>query len=99
MGIPQIRKRLLEIAAETGNDEIRKLAEATRRRKPLRPRSPPKYQKLTREQALVVHRRYMDGTPMHDLVHMYHTNIGRVSEAIQWAEAYHRAGWSRMLSD
>lgn len=82
MGIPEIRERLIEMSVELCNQELYELAQATRRKKPLRPLSKRKYKRLSYADAMVVRLHYLEGSCMQDLALIYDTNIGRISEAV-----------------
>ena len=84
MRIPEIRARLHELADEHGIDELHDLAEATRRRSPLR-RALPRWPRLTPDQQAAV-RAAFDANPdlgVRDLGDHFNTSIGRISEAVR----------------
>lgn len=81
-GIPAIRERLHQLAIEHGLPELAELAEATRRRKPQRPRSPNKFGHLTPTETVLARQWYLDGESMGDLAQFFNTNLGRISEAV-----------------
>jgi hypothetical protein len=84
MTIPEIRERLHALAKELNCDELATLAEATRRRQPLR-RAAPRYPRLTEDQQAEV-RKTFEANPalgLNDMAHMFGTNIGRISTAIR----------------
>lgn len=81
--IPQIRARLLEIADEKGIPELAELAEETKREYHGR-RAAPTRRSLTPALAAKI-RSYARAHPRaayHDMAERFHTNIGRVSEAL-----------------
>lgn len=84
MRIPEIRKRLHEIADEHGIAELHELADETRRRPPLRvvrarwPRLTPEKQEEVR--ALF---EANPGLGVKDLADRFSTSIGRISETIR----------------
>lgn len=81
--IPEIRARLHDLAAEHGLPELALLAEETRRRAPCR-KAAPRRRSLTPElaQAIRDHARAHPGAAYHEIAERFHTNIGRVSEAL-----------------
>jgi hypothetical protein len=80
--IPEIRKRLYELATETGIEELRELADASYRRPPCRVAPTTAKRKLTDEQKRQID--YLAATfihmPMRDIAHRVGTDQGRVSE-------------------
>jgi len=81
--IPEIRTRLIELADQTGIDELRELAEATRRRPAVR-RSVPRSRPMTAELRDEI-RRHAAGHPRATLAEIAAAcgvNPGRVSEAL-----------------
>lgn len=84
MRIPEIRDRLHKLADEHGIAELHDLAEATRRRRPLR-RVAARWPRLTGERQAEV-RAMFDQRPdlgVRELADIFRTSIGRVSEAIR----------------
>jgi len=84
MRIPEIRDRLHQLAKDLNCEELSSLAEATKRRAPLR-RAAPRYPRLTEEQQVEV-RKAFEANPtlgLNDMAHMFGTNIGRISTAIR----------------
>jgi len=82
--IPEIQSRLLEIAAETRNGEIAKLARALSRRSPRR-KAPAESQPMTPEIAAQI-RTFEAANPNLSQVAIakrFNVNPGRVSEAIR----------------
>lgn len=82
--IPQIRKRLYELAEQHGLDELRELADASRRKPALR-RAPARYTaKLTPEKQENI--RYLAQTfphmAMREIARRVGTDQGRVSETL-----------------
>jgi hypothetical protein len=81
--MPEIRDRLHELAEETGIDELRGLAEATRRRYHGR-KAPIVSDAVTPELAAAV-RAYcaaFPDKPMHEIATLFRLNQGRVSEIL-----------------
>lgn len=81
--IPQIRARLLELAFETGIDELAELARETYRRQGVR-RAPVRSPPLTEQQKEAI-RAYVRQHPtahQQDVAQRFGTNHGRVSEAL-----------------
>jgi hypothetical protein len=80
--IPAIRKRLHELADELGCDELRRLAEATRRKPPLRVAPRTSKAVLTDDQKREIER--LADTfvhmPMREIAQRTGTDQGRVSE-------------------
>lgn len=81
--IPQIRARLEELADEHGIDELRELAEETKRRSPVR-RARSTKPKLTdgqRQELAAYAEEHPDASYM-EIAVAHDTTIGRVSEAL-----------------
>jgi hypothetical protein len=84
MRIPEVRARLVELADETGNDELRDLAVHLYRR-PAARRAVPQSRPITPE-LLAEMRGYAEQHPRASLARIaqvFDTNPGRVSEALQ----------------
>lgn len=81
--IPQIRARLHELADEHGLPELAALAEETRRRPPCR-LAAPRRRSLTPALAAEVrdYARRHPSASFHETADRFHTNIGRISEAL-----------------
>jgi len=82
--IPEIRARLLELAKETGIDELRELAEETRRRSPVRRAPYQRRTKFTEDEQREI-RDFVENNPELDysaVAQRFSTNIGRISEII-----------------
>lgn len=86
--IPEIRARLHEIANNIGGahgEELHQLADETVRSSPSRKKAPVTHRPLTEVQRAQV-RRYARNHPrvhIQDIAVRFHTNIGRVSEALR----------------
>jgi len=84
MTIPEIRKRLHELAVSAGIRELADLAEATRRRRCVRV-APVKGRRLTELERAEI-RRLVWAHPhlhLHDIAGQYGVNPGRISETIR----------------
>lgn len=84
MRIPEIRKRLHQLADEHGIAELHELADETKRRSPLRvARS--RWPRLTPEQQDAVRAMYeaQPGLGVKDIADRFSTSVGRVSEAVR----------------
>ena len=84
MTIPEIRARLIELAAEHNIPELCDLAEHTRRRPPLR-RAPPRWHRLTEAEKQRVRDTFAARPDLgvRELADLFRTSIGRVSEAVR----------------
>jgi hypothetical protein len=85
MTIPQIRERLIQLAAEHDLPELVDLAEATRRRPQVKPKAPVTSRPLTRGVVIGI-RAYAASHPdasQQELAEIFHVNNGRVSEALR----------------
>ena len=83
MTIPEIRRRLHALAEELGLQELAELAEATRRRPPLRKASVESNPMTPREAEQI--RQFAEAYPSLSQMHIadrFGVNIGRVSEAL-----------------
>lgn len=84
MRIPEIRKRLHQLADEHGIAELHELADETKRRSPLRvARS--RWPRLTAEQQDAVRAMYeaQPGLGVKDIADRFSTSVGRISEAVR----------------
>ena len=81
--IPQIRKRMHELAAELGVDELHDLAEETRR-KPAATHAKSSSTPLTAALAVEIREYYASNPELHQRAIAEHFNVnpGRVSEAL-----------------
>lgn len=82
--IPEIRERLRELAAQTGMDELRELADEMYRNPPAKTRAPVRSPKLTPKMAQDI-RDYAAANPdahQQDIAEHFGVNHGRVSEAL-----------------
>ncbi len=83
MRIPEVRARMIEIAVETGNEELMTLAAALFRRRPVR-KAVPQSRPMTPELKAEI-RRYASQHPRATLARIgaaLDCNPGRVSEAL-----------------
>lgn len=80
--IPEIRKRLYELAEEHGIDELRTLADATRRKQPVTRAPKLRSNKLNEHQVQMIEqlRTQFPHMSQHDIAARVGTNQGRVSE-------------------
>lgn len=81
--IPQIRERLYELAEEYGFEELRTLADETKRRSPVR-RARTKHAPLTGEvkAAILAYAEAHPDAHQQDIALHFKTNAGRVSETL-----------------
>jgi hypothetical protein len=84
MRIPEIRKRLHQLADEHGIAELHELADETKRRSPLRV-ARMRWPRLTPEQQDAVRAMYEaePGLGVKDIADRFSTSIGRISETIR----------------
>lgn len=85
MSIPEVRRRLRELAEEHGIDELSELADAMYRRSPAK-RAPNRSPKLTPEMAQEIREYAADHPTAHnqDIAEQFEVNIGRVSESLNF---------------
>ena len=84
LSIPEVRKRLFEIAEEKNDEELAYLANELFQKK-MKKKAPIKSDQLTPELAEEIRQFVTDNPSMHnqEVANHFHVNIGRVTDAIQ----------------